>query len=291
MQIIVHTGAHATSEDRLMKCLLSNVDGFQKQGVAVPGPGKYRDLIKQSCKALEQGAPSPDAREILLDAILDEEEADRLVLSVPNLFSSRNYVLDDGMLYPQAGKRVGQLKQLFQHDQLEIFMAIRNPAILLPSVLGKAPEKVIAAALNTTDLMQLRWADMIEDIRMSAPNVPVTVWCYEDAPLIWAQIIREMAGLDHGEKITGGFDLLSTIMTREGMKRFRAYLHEHKSLSEVQKRRVIAAFLDKFAIEDELEEELDLPDWTEELVDAMSDAYDEDVYQLQRIPGVQFIAP
>ena len=128
-------------------------------------------------------------------------------------------------------------------------------------------------------------------IREAAPNVPITLWCNEDTPLIWAQIIRDLAGLEHGEKITGGFDLLSDIMSREGMRRFRAYLHEHQGMTEMQKRRVIAAFLDKFALEDALEEELDIPGWTDELVEELTEIYDEDVFHIQRMPGVQMITP
>ena len=121
--------------------------------------------------------------------------------------------------------------------------------------------------------------------------MPVTVWCNEDTPLIWAEIIREMAGLDHGERIQGGFDLLREIMSPEGMKRFRAYLHDHPVMSEMQKRRVMAAFLDKFALDEVLEEEIDIPGWTAELVDEITELYEEDVFQLQRIPGVHLISP
>ena len=40
-----------------------------------------------------------------------------------------------------------------------------------------------------------------------------------------------------------------------------------------------------------IEEELDLPGWTEALVDELSEIYDEDVFEISRIPGVNFIAP
>ena len=46
MQLAIHTGAHFSEEERLMKCLLRNKNSFSKKGVAVPGPGKYRRLIK-----------------------------------------------------------------------------------------------------------------------------------------------------------------------------------------------------------------------------------------------------
>ena len=75
------------------------------------------------------------------------------------------------------------------------------------------------------------------------------------------------------------------------MQRFAAYLKSHPDMTEIQKRRVISAFLDKFALEEEIEEELDLAGWTKDLMDDMTDAYDEDMLEVQRIPGVTLIAP
>jgi hypothetical protein len=100
-----------------------------------------------------------------------------------------------------------------------------------------------------------------------------------------------MAGLEDHEKIIGGFDLLSSIMSKEGMQRFRSYLDSHPEMSEFQKRRVIAVFLDKFALEDEIEEELDMPGWTEDLVEEMTEIYDQDVAVIQSIPGVRLVTP
>ena len=291
MQIILHSGAHHTSEYRLTKCLLRNAELFSTRGVSVPGPGKYRELLTSSCKALDDADPSPEARSVLLDAILDDETPDRMILSSPGFFSAPPYSVQDNRIYPQAGKRMAQLQRFFDHDDIELFMAIRNPASFLPLTLSKAPPTRVQKVLDTTDPMQLRWSETIRNIRELAPGVSITLWCYEDAPLLWAQIIREMAGLEPGEKITGGFDLLAQIMSQEGMQRFRTYLHERPSLTEIQKRRVMAAFLDKFALEGALEQELDLPGWTEELVDRMTESYDEDVDEIQRIPGVDVIAP
>ena len=62
-------------------------------------------------------------------------------------------------------------------------------------------------------------------------------------------------------------------------------------MSEAQKRRVITAFLDKYALEEEIEEELDMPGWTEELVERMTALYDADVEIIRAMPGVTFITP
>ncbi|MEN9010500.1 MAG: hypothetical protein ABF241_00305, partial [Yoonia sp.] len=90
---------------------------------------------------------------------------------------------------------------------------------------------------------------------------------------------------------TGGFDLLASIMTDEGMNRFLNYLRTHPPKSEMQKRRVIAAFLDKYAREDQIEEDVDMPGMTDDMVEELSQIYENDVAFIAQLPGVDFITP
>ena len=145
--------------------------------------------------------------------------------------------------------------------------------------------------LGGRDPRDILWSETIGLLREAVPNVPITLWCNEDTPLIWAHIIHQMAGLSDDEKIIGGFDLLSSIMSGEGMKRFRAYLKDHPIMTEHQKRRAIAAFLDKYALDGEVEEELDMLGWTDDIVDEMSEIYDEDLATIAAMSGVRVLMP
>jgi hypothetical protein len=88
MQLVIHTGAHFTEEERLMKCLLRSKSAFSKQGIAVPEPGKYRRLLKQTLGALKSAQAAEGARDVLLDAIMDKKDADRLVLNNAHFFGA-----------------------------------------------------------------------------------------------------------------------------------------------------------------------------------------------------------
>ena len=291
MQVVLHAGAHNTDEDRLVKCLLRNRDDFRQRGIAVPGPSRYRRLLRDTLHAMSEGQLAPDARNILLDAILDEDYPERLLMSNENFFCVPKLAVGKGVFYPRAEVKMAQMCQIFARDQVELFLAIRNPATFLPAVHATCPEIAFADFMDGADPRALRWSELVARIRQTVPELSITVWCNEDTPLIWAQLIREMAALEHNQKIIGGFDLLSEIMSKPGMKRFRAYLKEHPNMNEIQKRRVISAFLDKFAIEDEIEEELDLPGWTEDMVDELTEIYDDDVFAIGRMQGVTLIAP
>ena len=291
MQLVLHAGAHFTEEDRLLRCLLRNAETFSNRGVAVPGPGKYRTLLKETVAALQDAPPAPDARDVLFDLILEEENADRVILSQMFLFGAPRACVRNGMIYESAPTRVAQLAALFEHDEFELFLALRNPATLLPALFEQAPQEDMESFLRGASPFAIKWSDTLTAIRAAAPSVKITAWCFEDMPMIWSEVLREMAGLDHGHPIVGAFDLLNDIMSKEGMERFESYINDHPDMTEMQIRRVIAAFLDKFAVEDAIEEELDAPGWTDRDIDTLTEIYEDDMSAVARIPGVTFIAP
>lgn len=291
MKLVLHAGVHFTEEDRLIKCLLRNAESFAARGTVVPGHSKYRGILRETLNAMVSAEPSEMARDVLVDAILDEGEAERVILSDANFFRTPRTAVQLGMFYPAAPIRMMRMAQIFARDEVEIYFGIRNPATLLPILYGKAEKQDPASFWGGRDPRDVLWSQTVSLLREAVPDVPITIWCNEDTPLIWAHIIRQMAGLKDDEKIIGGFDLLSSIMSAEGMKRFRAYLKDHPVMTEHQKRRAIAAFLDKYALEGEVEEELDMPGWTAEVVEEMSELYDEDVAAIAAMPGVRVLMP
>ena len=60
-------------------------------------------------------------------------------------------------------------------------------------------------------------------------------------------------------------------------------------MPEAQKREVMIAFLGKYAIEDALEEELDLPGWSESLVEELTEIYEHDMDEIAEMAGVRLI--
>lgn len=291
MQLVLHTGVHYTEQERLAKTLLRNGDIFAERGVVMPQPDSYRGLVRDTLNAMSRAPVAENARDVLLDAIVGDAAPERLILSDPNFFRTPGTAVQNGQFYPDAAMRMASMAQLFPDDEIEIFLAVRNPAAMLPILHNVAVRPDDAAFWGGRGPQDLRWSELLDNIRTVAPEIPITVWCNEDMPLIWSQIIREIADVDANAKIAGGFDLLMTIMSKEGMQRFRSYLNSHSEMSELQKRRVISAFLDKFALDDEIEEELDMLGWTDDLVEELTALYDDDMQVIEQIPGVTLIAP
>ena len=291
MKVILHAGAHATDGGKLLRCLLRNADDLRARAVAVPGPSRYRQLLSGSLNALDKADPAPDARDILLENILSEDPDSfgRIILSHDHLFCVPKIALGSGRMYPRADERMRNAARLFETDQIELFIGIRNPATWLPAVYAETPHQSFDSFLNGTEPAYLRWSEVIERIQIALPDLPITVWCNEDTPLIWPEVMHEITAIDMRVLFKGGLDIIAQIMEREGVKRLRAYMAENQPTNEIQRRRVLAAFLDKYAIEDAVEQEINLPGWTAELVEELSASYEDDMLEIARIPGVNFI--
>lgn len=291
MRIVYHLGAHFTDEERLLNCLLKNPEVLAENGIVVPPPKRYRNLLRDTVIELKGGSASRDTQALILDKIMQEDAANRLVLSWESFLSLPPWVLDKGVLYPAAGERVHAFSQIFPEIEAEFHLAIRNPASFLPELFSKLTNKTYDTFIGQTDLFALRWSETIARILDESPNVPLTVWCDEDTPLIWPEVLRTIAGLPDDAELVGENDLLSTLMSSEGLTRMETYLQGHRPATVLQRRKIVSAFLDKFALPDRIDTEIEMPGWTQEVAAALTARYDEDVHYISQMAGVNFIAP
>lgn len=291
MKVVIHAGAHETDEDRLLKCLIGNRSLLASNGTVVSSPSSYRKQIREFLQEAEHGEPGREDFDTILADIVGRETPDRLILSNYGFFGTPKMSIAGGQLYKAAEWRLQVFEQIFRDGEVELFMAIRNPATFIPAIVNSASDDDVLQRAMSIDPRTVRWSELFQRVRDALPDLPITVWCNEDTPLIWAELIREIADLDPLVGFRGEFELVQEIMTDAGAKRFNDYFASHPNLTENQKRRVIVAFLDKFADPSVIEEEVDIPGWTEELIGHLSDLYDDDVEEIRNIPGVNVITP
>jgi hypothetical protein len=290
MRIVYHLGAHCTDEDRLIRCLLKNRAVLAQQGIVVPPPNRYRTLLRDTAMQLKGQAASQDTQALVLDQVMDEDKAERLILSWDNFLSFPNWALK-GTLYPAAGERVRAFAQVFPDIPAEFHLAIRNPATFLPPLFKRLKDRSYDDFMGGADPVLLRWSDVVGQIRAQNPDAALTLWCDEDTPLIWPEVLAAVSGMAAETVLEDADDLLAQIMTPDGMVRMRAYIAEKGPLTPDRRRRVVTAFLDKFAKSDEIEMDIAMPGWTAETVATMTQAYEVDVARIKAMPGITFIAP
>lgn len=291
MQIVLHIGAHCTDDDRLLRCLRNNVGTLAEQGIAVPEVSRYRPKIRETLSAQQNDNIMAEPQASVLDGLLDDDDISRVVLSHDNFMGVPGRSVENNMLYPVTAQRLPRLHHLFEGHDVEIFMAVRDPASFIPAAFERTHAPDFATFLEGSDPMELRWSNLIMRQREAVPEAPIMVWCNEDTPLIWNEILREISGHDSYTVLDGRDDFLGELMVKGGLQRMQAYLEAHPPQNEMQRRRVVVAFLDKFAKPDALEEEIDLPGWTEEYMAQLSALYDDDMEIVRQIPGVTLLTP
>ena len=288
MRIVYHLGAHCTDEERLVRCLLKNRVPLADQGIVVPSPTRYRTLLRDTAVQLRGAAATAETQAMVIEQIMDEEAADRLILSWDSFLSFPQWVLR-GTMYAFAGERIRAFTQIFPGIEAEFHLAIRNPATFLPALYEKQKGKSHEEFLEGTDPMSLRWSDVIFQIVSQNPGVPLVIWADEDTPLIWPEVLQSVGGYAPDTALEDTDDLLAAIMSPDGLAKLNNYLATHPPRTVGQRRRIVSAFLDKFSLPDRVEMQFDMPGWTPQMVDAMTATYREDIERIKAIPEVSFL--
>ncbi|MCJ8139488.1 hypothetical protein [Falsirhodobacter halotolerans] len=255
--------------------------------VVVPDPDTYRALLRDTTGALQGQTASQATQDMVLEQIVDDGDLpERMVLAWDSFLSFPQWALRE-RLYPAAAERVRGLIHIFAAHEVEFFLSIRNPALFLPDLLAKQHGKDYATFVGNTDLLGLRWSDMIGDMVARNSNLRLTVWCDEDAPCLTPDILAAMTGIEDGTALTGWDDLLARLMDEDGLHRLRSALAE----GPADRRAVIADHVARFIRPDMVEAEFDMPAWDQGMVDRMGELYEQDLGRIAAMPGVTFLTP
>jgi len=291
MEVVFHLGAPCTDNDLLIQTLLKNRNRLMAEGTSVPPPGRYRAVVRDTARALKGHPASEEIQGALLDAILDDFDVERLILSDPRFICINRLVIQRAQIWPMIDRQTAQLRALFPEAQVEFFIGMRDPATHIPALFKASRFSNFAEFSENMQPHAVAWSEMLRRLNMAHPDCPITVWCNEDTPLLWGEILREMAGVGEATALEGVDDLVEKIMEPAGFKRMQAYITDHPPETDWHRRRIVAAFLERYALETEVEVELDLPGWDEGFIDDLSLAYDRDMEEVARIPGVTLLMP
>jgi hypothetical protein len=291
MQVVFHIGAHFTDEELLIQTLIQNREILAKVGCVVPDTARYRAQIRDLLVSLKGQAADSETQETLLDSITEHDAFSRIILSNDNFMGYPARLIGRAGLHAQAPARMRALINLFPGAEIEFHLGLINPATLLPALLRAKNDFTYDALMAGNDPMDLRWGPVLQKMLEALEGRRIVVWCNEDMPLVWPEVIRRLAGVNRDAPLEGDFAVLAKIMTQEGLVRLKTYLASHPPQSIEQRRKITSAFLDKFARAEMLEVEVALPGWDTALVEEITAAYDADVAEIAALRGVEFIAP
>ncbi|WP_170473372.1 hypothetical protein [Ruegeria arenilitoris] len=291
MKVVVHAGVAHSDDGRLLDLLKANTQVLGQWNVAYRGFSTYKNYFRTALDSFENRQSIQRAREEFLKQIPNYGNFDRLILSTPRFIGEIETAIMDGQFYPLAGQRIACLVEIFEGFEVELFIGLRNPGSFIPRALMSQPESQRQRILRQTDLSCLSWLAMIDNIRDLAPNVNFTVWSNEDTPLVWGDIARAMAGLPENAVLSEEYSLLSSLVSGTGKQEIQNLMQQKSAPCEPSLRSELSRIFDEYAMPDAIEEELDLEGWSDEIVSAFTELYEQDLAMLEAMPDIKFLRP
>ncbi|KPN63877.1 hypothetical protein SAMN04488527_1204 [Aliiroseovarius crassostreae] len=287
--IAIYIGSPFTNGEQIAWSLRKDPQLFDDEGLLIRRPGTYQKQVKTARNDLLKGELSEEQRSLFLQQVIGDHQASRIVLSDHSYIGEAAWMLNQGCFFPNAARNTQALRSLFREYELEFFLSIQNPATLIPAAFRSQKKRTLEEFLSGSDLITLRWSTVLIDILDANPETPLTVWCNEETPVIWPNILRAVADLPKEFCFGGELDIIQGALEDAAMTRLQQYLGDRPWLNESQRRGIYRVFLNRFYSEDVVEEEIDIPGWDQELVDEMTDIYMDDLKLINRMREVRFL--
>lgn len=291
MQIVFHLGAHCTDEGRLVRSLLRSRGALLNHAVAVPPPRHYRTLLRETLSILGGATATAKMQSLLLDTLVDADAITRLVLFHENLVCIPQRAISEEGLYPMIGRRLAIIGRLFPDHEVSFQLALCNPATLVPMLALQAGPSGYETVMAGANVLRLRWLTTIRDIVQANPGIDLSLWCNEDTPLIWPEVLRGLAGVGPEVALDGDNDLLIALLTPEGWDWLQTALTEIIPTDASARRELVSQALDAHGLGENMQFDINLPGWTDDIVAQVTEAYIRDCAEIAAMPGVRFVQP
>ena len=293
MDILLHAGAHPTDNDTLMVSMNNNKPALDRCQVAVPDPVLYRRSLRQAMRQIEGAQFTDELRDMLYDSICGDQPPDTLamVLSVPMLFAPPAQTVAQGVFFPQAVEKLRSAVEVFKNDRIKLFFAIRNPATYLAALMKTCDSNNLSAVTGGSAPETLRWSELFLRLQAHFMDMEITVWCYEDSPFVWQDVIRAVGQVPPNIAIKDTYCLYLHLLSDVGQARFVAYMNKNTNLSAEKKREVMFAFAEKFGRPEIMDQDVSITGLAQEEVDFLTDLYEDDLAKITEIPNVRLIFP
>ena len=272
--------------------MLKNRGALARQQISAPGPSRYRVVLRDVVNRLRGDPATPEAEDLLIEAIADTDTPRTLFLSNASFLCLPERALDDGRLYARAFK-AGWLRRLFPRQDCAFAIGLRDPASFVPALFAARRNRDLDFEdyMTGVDPFALKWSDMITTIRAECPEAEIIVWCNEDTPLLWGAIMQAVTGAAPDTALDGMLDIALRIVSPEGAAAIRDHFGRPPHFDGPEFRRALARLIEAHGQAEEIADEIDLPGWDGALMERLSAAYDADVARIAAMPGVRFIGP
>ena len=261
---------------------------IEDENIYVHRPRFYRNQLSKLAAQPGGGAAGPDDLQKMFHLDQADPEQDlHFVLNVTEPMQPEPHFYANGTWFEGLGDRAARLRAVLAPAPVAFMLCLRNPAMLLSDALASTEYSGFEADLPNP--FTLSWANVLRDLRTHVPDVPITVWCAEESPLIWGRVLSAVGAPPEKLTLEAHIHLAKSLMNAEGSKRLTKYLHQRPELPDELRARVISIFIEKFTPPEKLEADVTIPDWSEDKQLRMDASYAADLEEVATIDGVTFI--
>lgn len=291
MQVAFHVGVHGTDDDRIQRCLQMNRALLESSRVEVSPKEIHEPILNEALLALKGGIASAEMEEVVLDALLESDSVARLIFTRPTFLGLPRRAFGDDGLLAAAGSKMRALANIFPSAECEFFMALKNPATYVPDALRRAERRGDGIQPEDIDPDEMRWAPTLRRAVRELGGRRLVLWCNEDTPLVFPEVMRRMMGLAADQPLDGEMLMAERVLTEKGRAVLSQRLGAVAPAALARRRRITSAVLEAHHDPDAVRLRIDMPGWDQQVVDRMTAAYDADVAEIAALPGVEFIGP
>ncbi|SDE55965.1 hypothetical protein SAMN05421538_1087 [Paracoccus isoporae] len=202
MTLRIHLGAHKTATTELQHAFRRVRGKLIAGGLGYLGPRSLRSEALPLYTALHAG---DDAAQSIAKTELNAWLArhDHHLISEENIIGTtyRAAMFGEGnILYPGAKDAVDALLALLGHPEVELFLAVRDPARFVSSAYGQQLRMGVAIDIDRyvsgLSVEELAWTELAQRLLSCEGVTRLVCWQYEYYVALRPQVIREMVGPD-----------------------------------------------------------------------------------------------
>lgn len=290
MEIRVFIGAHRTSQEHLRTQLENNRDLLESHGTLMPPEDVAENALWSAIKAVRKNKADEQTGPNMIDQLTQGKTCERVLVIRPAISGSPVRPTKNGNFYPRGNTTVQQLMRAIEDVETRLYLATRNPATFLPSCYGMAlgtdQNLTFADFTSPSNPYELRWSEYLHRLQEKAAETPITTWSFEDYPYIWRSVAQAFSGISNKEDLIGTLDNIDQGMSLRGATLMHAFLAKQPPQKSEDLQRISAKFEDRFP-PDSADTVVDL--WPDDLVSGLTDAYDDDIYYIDRMDNITTI--
>lgn len=284
-RVVLHLGAHKTASTHFNKLLRKNSALLDKHSVAVPKKDDVRRLITRRIFGQQVGDGESPAQ------VLAELSggARTVFISDENILGTPRGLVQRGMMYPSAASNLRNTVTLLGDAPVEIWLAVREPGGFVTSSWGEAMRAHgyldFSAYVGADPMPSLRWTQLLRRLRAACPDLPLTIWSFEQYRAQAPALLANLLGVDH--------------VAEEELRPIESIVRPGLSQRAVEEIRTLCAGGDAKPPQDRFEEIVkaypksgDYPapsPWTAQQGAALRAQYDQDLSRLAALDGVRFL--